>query len=286
MRSTCATVAAIEQRVVALELRVGAAGGGVHQTDAPSPLQSSYAASPAREDLYTAKEHPYPAQEDPCPMRENPYPASPEQEQPDVGDDPVNKGAAQQRCLFANLACRTRSECCNHRHACVVGMPTDTRVMAVVQLSRMARPMTSTRNQHHSMMQYRLRWPQRRTLTVKSRMQLFPMCRRRIRRSRSSSSSSHTPCRCKTRRFTWTTSTRLRLWSCRQAAGGGSTSPVQSACCNLLVPYAFCMRDPAACRMLLGVSAGVPSCTHIGGSTKIRCHHLSWFSTARDDELR
>ena len=76
MRSTRASVAAIEDRVAALELRLGA-GGGTYRlppdaasSAAPSPLHSVYAASPAREDPYRGSE-----------ARGEAYPASPVQDE-------------------------------------------------------------------------------------------------------------------------------------------------------------------------------------------------------------
>ncbi len=93
MRSTRATVAALEQRVVALELHLGAAGVGVYRSDAPSPQHSVYAPSPAREDPYTAREDPYPAREKLYPASGNPYPAMPDREDAYIDNCDAAEGA-------------------------------------------------------------------------------------------------------------------------------------------------------------------------------------------------
>ena len=106
MRSTRATVAALEQRVVALELRLGAAGVGVYRSDAPSPQHSVYAPSPAREDPYTAREDPYPAREELHSAREDPYPAALERDDPCQGNGHIDEGALLYRSLCSQLLAR------------------------------------------------------------------------------------------------------------------------------------------------------------------------------------
>ncbi len=89
-RSTRASVAAIEERVAALELRLGA-GGGTYRlppdapasAGAPSPLPSVYAASPAREDPYQGSSG----------RAEAAYPASPVQDDPHVERGEGGQGA-------------------------------------------------------------------------------------------------------------------------------------------------------------------------------------------------
>ena len=94
MRSTRATVAALEQRVVALELRLGAGGGGMYPSAVPSPVQSSYTASPMREDPFPTREEPSSARnEDPHPATEQTDPPAVKRRQPDSADGRVNGGA-------------------------------------------------------------------------------------------------------------------------------------------------------------------------------------------------
>ena len=96
MRSTRASVAAIEERVAALELRLGAGGGTFRPPSdgaaaGPSPLPSVYAASPAREDPFAGS------------GREEPYLASPAR-----GDPYTEGGTAEQGTLDSML--KTNSE--------------------------------------------------------------------------------------------------------------------------------------------------------------------------------
>ena len=100
MRSTRASVAAIEERVAALELRLGA-GGGTYRipgadaaAGAPSPLHSVYAASPAREDPY---------QESSVGRSEAYHPASPVQDDPHVERSAVGQGANASWCPLLSI---------------------------------------------------------------------------------------------------------------------------------------------------------------------------------------
>ncbi len=113
MRSTRASVAAIEERVAALELRLGA-GGGTYRlppdaasAGAPSPLPSVYAASPAREDPYQGSGR-----------AEAAYPASPVQDITHVERGEAEQGAAWTSVL-SSLSCEG---CCVGSRVCRAGI--------------------------------------------------------------------------------------------------------------------------------------------------------------------